>query len=121
MTAATSAKESRKEDINANPFQDILDLETKEETRVATAIATLEEEDRATRKSVEEMAKAEEEQAREAAREELAHFEQGELKKILAQVEKDAEAEEGHIDTANKKHASKIIESLVQKVLSFDF
>ncbi len=121
MTATTSAKGSRKEDISANPFQEILDLETKEEARVTHTLAALEEEDRTTRKSLEEKAKAEEEQARDAARDDLKQFEDVELTKVLAQVERDAEAEEGHVETANKKHAGKIVESLVQKVLSFDF
>jgi hypothetical protein len=100
---------------------DILDLEKKEEARVAKALAANAEKEAAAQRAHEEERLALIAKETAAAEAEVTDFGGTELQSVIARGEEDRAAQLAAIDAGFKKHAADVTASLVERVTDPSF
>lgn len=119
MNPRSGTKNDDKNDGKATPFDQIAQLEDREDARAREALAAMERELAETERMSKQKTEESEASAMAAAREEIRAFAKKEPAEILAREQKKAEQELANIDESFSKHGSSVAKKLVESILDF--
>lgn len=118
---ATGSQKTGSDDRGASPFNQITELEKRENERVEKEISALEKEKQEVMTTCQNKEEEAEHNMRQKAKGELKEFSEKELSQIVDAAKKEAEAEAKKLEEEYKKFEASAAKDLAQKAKDPDF